>query len=132
MPNESDAVAVEILLPISEVLKAKEKQNLLAELSGHLSGIEPIKITSTRYREIYGADVSAPLLLVATIITTTAAAIEIVRALNDMKKWLYKQGKTSDTPGIHVKVDKEGYSIKNCKTADDIIKIIREVKRRQQ
>jgi hypothetical protein len=53
------------------------------------------------------------------VIATTVVAL---------RSWLLKAGE--EQAGINIKLDKQGYSIRNCRTPDDVAKIIRQIKRK--
>lgn len=117
---------MEIVLPISGPLKRSQKEAILADLKSPLSGVPHFEVVGTKYRESYGAEF--PLELIVEITTVIANAIVMVGALWTMKKWISKQGNADSSPGIDVVVDGQSYSIKHCKTAEDVRKIIREIK----
>jgi len=121
----SDPTILEITLPISHALKKTEKDIILNELRNHVPDLE---IVGTGYREFYGQDL--PLELVIQVTTAMANIIVMIDALSKMKKWLSKPEKLDDSPGIAIKVGENSYSIKGCRTAEDVTKIIREIKRR--
>lgn len=120
-------LTLQIVLPISDVLKKAQKEAIIAELGNNLAAVSGYEITDTQYRESYGAGL--PLEFIVLVVTTVDIAIKIVEALSKMRKWMSKQGTLESSPGIEVKVGKDNYSIKNCKTAEDVEKIIREIKR---
>jgi len=118
-------VKLEITFAVQDVLKATEKETILAELSRRLTGLNQVKVGPSKYRERHEAGL--PLLLVVTVTTVIANVIVIGDKIRQMKDWLRKEGKRDQSPGISVMVGDNGFSIENCKTADDVVKIIREI-----
>jgi hypothetical protein len=126
--NAEQPLNLEITLPITGPLKRAQKEALLTELRTQLAGVSDYKIVGTKYREKHAE--GAPIELIVQITTLLASAATIAAVVWKITKWVAKQGDPSVSPGIDVKVDNETYSIKNCKTAEDVKKIIREIKRR--
>ena len=119
-------VELEIELPITRPLKQSEKEEILSELKSSLSSIKPIKLEAGGYRERHGAGL--PIEFIVNVTTILANAVVIATAVVALSKWLLKAGE--EQAGVNVKVDKQGYSIRNCRTSDDVAKIIREIKRK--
>lgn len=128
MSNETPATSVdlEIQLPISRPLKQREKDAILQDINSRFSNISPVKLGPTSYRERHAQGL--PLELIVNVTTLIANVILIVQAVHSLNRWVEKTG--NEDAGICVKVDGQSYSIRNCKTPEDVIKIIREIKRK--
>jgi hypothetical protein len=66
--------------------------------------------------------------MIVNVTTIVANVIQLILAVRALQKWSLKSGK--EPAGINVRVDGQSYSIRNCRTADDVIKIMREMKRK--
>jgi len=124
--SNDTSVELEIELPITRPLKQSEKEEILRELNSTLSSIKPIKVEAGGYRERHGAGL--PIELIVNVTTLLANAVAIATAVAAVRRWLLKAGE--EQAGINVKVDNQGYSIRNCRTSEDVAKIIREIKRK--
>src|SRR5208337_549748 len=119
-------IELEIELPISRPLKQNEKEEILRDLNTKLSNITPLKLNPGGYRERHGTGL--PVEMIVNVTTIVANVIQVIVAVRALQVWLHRSGK--EPAGINVKVDEQRYSIRNCRTADDVIKIMREMKRK--
>jgi len=123
-----ERLTLEIGLPVSSVLKKYEKEAILNEVRKYLADVPDLNIVSTKYRERHAEGL--PLELIIEVVVLIANVITIVEALSKIRKWASKPKGPDSSPEILVRVGENSYSIKGCKTAEDVKKIIREIKRR--
>lgn len=80
---------LEISLPVTNVLKKQEKEEILRELRDRLAEVPDFEVVGTKYRELHGEGL--PLQLIVNVTTTIANVIVIVGALLKLKAWVSKR-----------------------------------------